>query len=252
MRLEQKVAIVTGAASGIGRATALRFAREGASVVLADLSDRVEEVAREISSGPGHAVAVVADVSRDADAARIVEAAVGAHGRIDVLFNNAGIQVNHSVDGATESDWDRVIDTNLKSVFLLSRKALPHMMRQRGGSIVNTGSAAGVVGCPGVAAYCASKGGVVVLTKQMALDYARFNIRVNCVAPGVVETAMIERFVREQAHPDGYVMSVKRTIPFRRFAAPEDVANAVLFLASDEASYVTGVTLPVDGGFLAG
>jgi NAD(P)-dependent dehydrogenase (short-subunit alcohol dehydrogenase family) len=254
MRLNGKVAIVTGGASGIGRASARLFAREGARVVIGDVATGDgEECADLIREAGGQAIFVQADVTRPADASRLVESALAAHGRLDVLFNNAGVDhpdARSVVDTADEL-WDRTIAVNLKGVFLVSRAALAPMIRAGNGSIVNTASIAGLVGTAGEAAYCASKGGVVLLTKQMALDVGPYGVRVNCVCPGAMAEPARDR--RAALDEDGVVRRLARAAlnPLGRAGRPEDVACAALFLASDESAFVTGTTLVVDGGFTA-
>jgi len=241
-RLADKVALITGAASGIGRATALLFARGGAKVVVADVNaaggqDTVETIRRE----GGEAIFALADVTSAADAKRMVDTAVETYGRLDILFNNAGIAHRASVDECSEEDWDRVIAINLKGVFLGSKYAVPVMKRQGGGTIINTASGAGLVGTVRSPAYCASKGGVVLLTKQMALDFARDNIRVNAICPGAVDTPLMEVVLRELSDD---LVEAKRMyeerLPRGKMLAPEQVAHAVLYLASDESGFMTG------------
>jgi len=241
-RLADKVALITGAASGIGRATALLFARGGAKVVVADINaaggqDTVETIRR----GGGEAIFALADVTSAADAKRMVDTAVETYGRLDILFNNAGIAHRASVDECSEEDWDRVIAINLKGVFLGSKYAVPVMKRQGGGTIINTASGAGLVGTVRSPAYCASKGGVVLLTKQMALDFARDNIRVNAICPGAVDTPLMEVVLRELSDD---LVEAKRMyeerLPRGKMLAPEQVAHAVLYLASDESGFMTG------------
>ncbi|MCL5075713.1 MAG: SDR family oxidoreductase [Chloroflexi bacterium] len=252
MRLKDKVAIITGAGSGIGRATALLFAREGAKVVVADLAQVMgEETVRAIRGEGGEAIFVQVDVSRAADAERMVGAAIASYGRLDILFNNAGINLLGRVTETTEEDWDKVIAVNLKGVFLCSKYALLEMIKQGSGVIINASSAAGIVGLRNLAAYTASKGGVLQLTKNMALDYAPYNIRINALCPGVIETPMTEQVIESQADPAEARRFYERNRPLGRMGRPEEVAYAALYLASAEASYVTGAALPVDGGYTA-
>lgn len=245
-RIEGKVAIVTGAGSGIGRATAHLFAAEGAKVIVADVTGAEEETARTLG---GDAVAVHADVSISADVRSMIEVARSRFGRLDVIFNNAGI------DGAqaptaecTEDNFDRVIAVNLRGVFLGMKHAIPLMLEGGGGSVINNASVAGLVGFRGMPAYCASKGGVVQLTKTAALEYATQHIRVNAICPGVILTPMVERLTAGNADAEA---AFRATAPVERFGTPEEVAALALFLASHESSFVTGAALAIDGGFVA-
>ena len=255
-RLDEKVALITGGTSGIGRATAVLFAAEGAQVAIVGRDEaRGGQVVREIeaSGGAGMGCFVRADVRIAADCERSVAAAIDRFGRLDVLFNNAGVFVANDVLGCDEDEWDLQIDTSLKGAFLMSKYALPYMLEQGRGSIVHCSSGWGLVGGEKAAAYCAAKGGMVTMTKAMALDHSRRGVRVNAVCPGDTETPMEHRDAANQAMTwDEYVQwaSEGRAIP--RMGRPEEIARAVLFLASDEASYITGVALPVDGGGVAG
>lgn len=246
MRLKDKVAIVTGAAMGIGEAVARLFASEGAQLALCDVDDEAgQRVARETG-----ALYVHADVRVEAEVRRFVEATVERYGRIDVVVNNAGVTADATVVETTEEEWDRVIGVNLKGPYLVSKYAIPHML-QRGGSIVNIGSIASHIGLARNAAYNASKGGVMLLTRNMAVDYARYNIRVNAVCPAMIMTPMLRKFIDLQPDPQAYVRQVEASTPMGRMGTVEEVARAVLFLASDESSYVTGSALMVDGGYTA-
>lgn len=242
-QFEGKVTLVTGAASGIGRASALAFAREGARVVVADLAvDGGEETVRLIESAGGAAAFCQTDVSKAADVEKLIEQAVNAYGRLDYAHNNAGI-LGKAAPAAdcSEEEWDRQIAVNLKGVWLCMRYEIPQMLKQGGGAIVNTSSAAGLVGMQGLAPYTASKHGVAGLTKAAALDYAKSNVRVNAVCPGFIDTPM----VREIEDAKGLPTNVLPAMP--RMGKPEEVANAVVWLCSDAASYVTGHLLAVDG-----
>ena len=251
--LQSKVAIVTGAASGIGRATALLFAREAASVVAVDLNEAGGKgVTAEISASGGRAIFVTADVSRSQDCQRVVESAVAEFGRIDILFNNAGIIRRATVVDLSEEDWDRVIDVNVKSVFLMSHFVVPLMLQAGGGSIINTASGWGLAGGAKAAAYCASKGAVVLLTKAMAVDHGAHNIRVNCICPGDTDTGMLRNEARQLGENESQFLADSARRPLRRIGAPEEIAKAVLYLAGDASSFVTGTALVVDGGGLAG
>jgi len=241
-KLEGKVALITGAASGIGRATALLFAREGARVVVADMNEAGgRDTVETIRQQGGEAIFVPVDVTRAADVKRMVDTAVETYGRLDVLFNNAGIAHRAAVDECSEEDWDRVIAINLKGVFLGCKYAVPVMKQQGGGTIINTASGAGLVGTVRSPAYCASKGGVVLLTKQMAIDFARDKIRVNAICPGAVDTPLMEIVFREMSDD---LVEAKRTyeerLPRGRMLAPEDIAHVALYLAGDESGFMTG------------
>jgi len=251
--LKGKVALVTGGASGIGRATALLFAKEGAAVAVVDLNKhKGEAVAKTISNEGGKAIFVHADVSDAADCQLAVRQTVKQLGRLDILFNNAGIIRRASVVGLTEEEWDRVMAVNVKSVFLLSKYAIPVMTKAGGGAIINTASGWGLVGGQKAAAYCASKGAVVILTKAMAIDHGEQNIRVNCVCPGDVDTPMLRNEARQLGEPEDKFLSESAQRPLKRIGKPEEIAQAVLYLASDASSFVTGAALVVDGGGLAG
>lgn len=257
MRLKGKVAIVTGAASGIGRATAILFGQEGAKVMCADVNaEGAERTARQIADTDGEAASTGADVSKEADVQRMVRDTVERWGRLDIMFNNAGVALGLPVTQVSEEAWDRLIDINLKGVFLGCKHAIPEMLKQGGGAIVNTASDAGLMGTAMLSTYSASKGGVVLLTKSLAVEWARQGIRVNCVCPGVVRTPLLDPFL-QQAEQMGATREavwerMARGHPIGRVGEPEEVAQAVLFLASDEASFITGVALPVDGGLQAG
>ncbi len=252
MRLAGKVAIVTGGGSGIGRATALLFAQEGARVVVADYApEGGQETVRMIQQHGGEALFVESDVSNAEDMQRLVQTTVDAYGRIDILVNNAAVTIPASVVDATEEVWDKTMEIDLKGVFLLSKYAIPHMINGGGGSVINMASMCGLVASPNQAPYSAAKGGVVALTRQMAIDYARYNIRVNGIAPSEVRTPMFLGFINHAPDPEKKMQELVARIPMGRVAEPEEIARAALFLASDESSYITGVTLPVDGGLTA-
>jgi NAD(P)-dependent dehydrogenase (short-subunit alcohol dehydrogenase family) len=240
-----KAAIVTGAASGIGRAVTQRLAERGASVVAVDVSPKVHDLAGE------RVAAVEGDASLAATAERAAETATQRFGRIDVLVNNAGHIVWKTLADTTEAEWDCVMAVNVKSMFLHCRAVLPAMLAQGGGAIVNTASISGLIGLPGQAAYAASKGAVVQLTRQLAVEYGGANIRVNAVAPGAVATPFLLDFVATLDDPDGVAAEIKASHPLNRFAEPEEVAESILFLASDAAAFTTGTILGVDGGYTA-
>ena len=253
MQLSGKVALITGGASGIGRATALLLAREGAAVAVMDLDAAgAESVAHEIRESGGRATALGGDVSRAADCQHAVDRTVAELGGLDILFNNAGIIRRTTVLDITEEEWDRVMAVNVKSVFLMSRYAIPVMARAGGGAIVNTGSGWGLVGGRNAVSYCASKGAVVNMTRAMALDHGGQNIRVNCVCPGDTDTGMLRREAQQLGEPEDEFLSGAADRPLGRIGRPEDIARAVLYLLSDASAFVTGTTLVVDGGGLAG
>jgi len=248
MTLSDTVAAITGAGSGMGRATARLFAERGADVAVVDLdADAAAGTAAAIddAADDGSAIPVTADVSDGDDVAAFVERTVEEFGRIDVLHNNAGIpQESTPVEDVTEATWDRVQDVNLKSAFLGAKHAVPHMREQGGGVVLNTASTAGIRPRTGLSAYCASKGGMITLTKQLAHELAGDDIRVNAICPVATDTDMLPEF----AAGDLSVDSMRETIPLGRLAEPEDVAHAAAFLASEEAAMVTGTALEVDGG----
>jgi NAD(P)-dependent dehydrogenase (short-subunit alcohol dehydrogenase family) len=258
MRLANKVALITGAGTGIGRATAVLFAQEGAKVVVQDLSvDAAQDTVQLIKKTGGEAVFIGGDVTFSDAAAAIVQKAVDTYGRLDVLFNNAGIWRGGTILDISEEDWDRTIGVNVKGVYLVSKYAVQQMMRQEGGSIINAASVAALRGSPMSAAYNASKGAVLLLTKCMALDFGRYGIRVNCTCPGVIDTQMADQLLTYRSlGDDDRKQALLETYEARhavgRFGYPEEVAKVVLFLASDESSFVTGAAWPVDGGLSAG
>jgi len=253
MQLSGKVALITGGASGIGRATAELFVREGAAVVVADVNSAPgKAVADEIARAGGRTIFEPADVTLAADCRRLVERTIKEFGKINVLFNNAGIIRRATVLDLSEEDWDRVMAVNVKSIYLLSREVIPHMQKAGGGSIINTASGWGITGGAKAAVYCASKGAVVLLTKAMALDHGPQNIRVNCICPGDTDTAMLRGEAAQLGanQKEFFADAAKR--PLGRVGRPEEIAQAVLYLASDASSFVTGTALVVDGGGLAG
>lgn len=254
MRLKDKVAIITGATSGIGRAAAVVFAREGAKVVIVGRREKegreTESLVREIN---GECLFVRADVSQCADVECVVATTIERFQQVNILFNNAGINpidARRSTSECTEEAWDAVINTNLKGIYFCVRSVLPHMKANRGGVILNTASTFGLVGHAERSAYVASKGAVVQLTKAMAIDYGPLNIRVNCVCPGMVRNDRVKEKLR-QAAADGTLAGILADYPLGRIGEPEEIAEAAAFLVSDAASWITGVAMPVDGGYTA-
>lgn len=249
-RLEGKVAVVTGGSGGIGRATALAFAREGARVAVVDVAIPAgEETVQMIRSSGGEAIFIKTDVTRWEEVKAMADRTFEAFGRLDCALNNAGINADIvSVSRCTEESWDRMIDINLKGVFLCMKYEIPRMLKSGGGSIVNTASVMGLVGEPGHPAYAASKHGVVGLSKSAAIFYAQAGIRINAVCPGAVRTPMVDRVLAE--HPE-LEQAMDSLAPMNRMAEADEVARAVIFLCSDDASYITGHPLAVDGGWVA-
>lgn len=253
MRLDGKVALITGGTSGIGEATAVLFAAEGARVAITGRSqERGDAVVQRVASAGGEAIFVSGDVRSADDCRHSVERTMEAFGRIDVLFNNAGVYVANDTLGCSEDEWDAQVDTSLKGAFLMSKYALPHMIDRGSGSIIHCASGWGIVGGARAVAYCAAKGGMVVMTKAMAIDHGPQGIRVNAVCPGDTDTPMEREDARQQGTEwDAYVRSAVAGRAIERMATPEEIARAVLFLASDDSSYITGTALPVDGGGVA-
>ncbi|QRG07042.1 SDR family oxidoreductase [Xanthobacter dioxanivorans] len=252
MRLRNKTAIITGSGSGIGRAAALGFAKEGASVCVADRNDvEASRTVGEIRAAGGDAFAVTADVSKFEDVARMVDVAQATWGRIDILVNNAGYGIGGTVVDTTEADWNALMATNVNGVFFGCKAVIPIMAAQGGGSIINTASAVSVVGIYDRAAYVASKGAVAALTRAMALDHADQKIRVNCVGAGTVESPYYDRLFAASPEPDKLRAHLEQRQLFNRLGRPEEIAAAMLFLASDESSFCTGSTLFADGGWTA-
>ena len=250
--LEGKVAMITGAASGIGLATAKRLAEMGASVALVDINEaKGKEAAEEIKSLGKKARFFRCDVTSDSDCKKTTEDVYQEFGRIDILFNNAGVTRRKNIVELSEEEWDLVLNVNLKSVYLLSRHVIPRMIEDGGGSIINIGSGWGLEGGPNAAAYCAAKGGTVNLTRAMAIDHGRQGIRVNCVCPGDTDTELLHDEAAQLGEDDAEFMKDAADRPLHRVGLPEDIANAVLYFASDMSSWVTGSVLVVDGGGLA-
>jgi len=251
-RLAGKSAVITGGGTGIGQAIALAFAREGAQVAVAGRrKEKLDETLHLLQQAGCSALALECDVTKAADTQRVLKSAEDAFGKVNVLVNNAGALSVSTVENITEEDWDRVMATNVKGPFLMSRAALPAMRRAGGGSIINVGSVLGIVAIRDRAAYCASKGGVSMLTKAMALDHAQDNIRVNCVCPSIVESDMTRNLFAETEAGQQARESRLASIPLGRFGKPADIAGLTVFLASEESSWMTGTVIPVDGGVTA-
>ncbi len=252
MRLENKAALITGGTSGIGEAVACLFAREGAKVAITGRNEsRGHAVTAKILESGGQAIFVRTDVRKAADCKRAVDSILGAFGRLDILFNNAGVFFPKTTLECTEEEWDLQIDINLKGTFLMSKYALDPMLAQKSGVIINNSSGWGLVGGDKAVAYCASKGGVVLLTKAMAIDHGRQGIRVNCICPGDVDTPMLPEDARLRGLDWKTYLASCENRPMGRIGTPEEIAKAVLFLASDDSSFMTGATLVVDGGGIA-
>ncbi|HXM68929.1 MAG TPA: SDR family NAD(P)-dependent oxidoreductase [Candidatus Acidoferrum sp.] len=252
MRLENKIALITGGTSGIGEATAILFAREGAKVVITGRNeDRGCAVAKKIAQEGSKAIFVRTDVRRAEECRHALQVAQQAFGGLDILFNNAGVFFPHTVLDCTEEEWDLQMDINLKGTFLMSKAALPGMIKQGGGVIINNSSGWGIAGGDSAVAYCASKGGVVLLTKAMAIDHGRQGIRVNCICPGDVDTPMLPEDAKMRGLKWEEYLAGCANRPMGRIGTTDEIAKAALFLASDDSSFMTGAALVVDGGGLA-
>ena len=250
--LEDKVALITGAASGIGLGIAKRLSEFGAAVVLLDINEEKGiEVAREINAQGGKAKFIKCDVRLNSDCKRAAEQSITEFGKIDILCNNAGITIRKNCVDLEEHEWDSVLDVTLKGIYLLSRHVIPYMIQKGGGSIINTGSGWSLKGGPQASSYCAAKGGALNLTRAMAIDFGKNNIRVNCVCPGDVDTPMLRSECAQLGEDLNKFMKEAAARPIPRLGTPEDVASAVLFFASDMSKWVTGAYLVVDGGGLA-
>lgn len=249
MRLENKVALITGATSGIGEATAILFAKEGASVASTGRNEkRGHAVTEQILETGGKAIFICTDVRKTDECRRAVDETLRAFGRLDILFNNAGVFCPHTTLDCSEEEWDIQMDINLKGAFLMSKSALPGMIQQGSGVIINNSSGWGLVGGDAAVAYCASKGGVVLLTKAMAIDHGRQGIRVNCICPGDVDTPMLPEDARMRGLKWEDYLAECANRPLGRIGTAEEIAKAALFLASDDSSFMTGAVLVVDGG----
>lgn len=253
MKLKDKVAVVTGAARGIGRASAVLFAKEGAKVTVADTRpDLGQETVRLIEAAGGEGYFALTDVSNEAQVKAMVDATVARWGRLDILFNNAGIALVKFLEETTEAEWDRLMAVNLKSIFLAVKHVVPRLRRQGGGVILNTASIGSFVGQFRTPAYVASKGAVMLLTKSLALDYGSDNIRVNCLCPGITDTPMFREHTEASGDPAAVMRKRKARVPLGRFLTAEDIAQAALYLVSDDSAGITGIAHVVDGGILAG
>lgn len=250
MELEGRIAIVTGGGSGIGRAISRLYAAEGAKVVIGDIKADGEVTVEDIRKHGDDAIFVRTDVRDPSQVRRLLDVAVEKYGGIDIVCNNAGIELVRRLVDTTEEEWDMVINTNLRSSFLVSKYALPRMIRKGKGVIINIASQLGLVGFENLTVYCASKGGLILLTKAMALEYAKHGIRVNCICPGAIDTPMLEREVKLMEDPDEARRMFVSKHPLGRLGTPEEIAQAALFLASDRASFITGESLVVDGGYV--
>jgi NAD(P)-dependent dehydrogenase (short-subunit alcohol dehydrogenase family) len=252
MRLENKVALITGGTSGIGEAVALLFAKEGARVAITGRNqERGQAVVKQIAKNGGHAIFFSVDVRKAEDCNRSVEETIAAFGRLEILFNNAGVFFANTVVDCSDEEWDLQLDINLKGTFLMSKFALPHMIERGSGVIIHNSSGWGIVGGDKAVAYCASKGGVVQLTKAMALDHGARGIRVNCICPGDVYTPMLPEDARHRGVKWEDYLAGCANRPMGRIGTAEEIAQAALFLASDDSSFMTGAALVVDGGGVA-
>jgi len=250
--LQDRVAVITGGASGIGHGVATRLAEAGATVALLDIDDEKGSTAAESLRGNGSQASYYrCDVTSNESCRGVTDQIISDFGKIDILFNNAGVAIRKNAVALEEEEWDLALNVMLKGVYLLSRRVIPHMMETGGGSIINTGSGWSLTGGPNAVSYCAAKGGVLNLTRAMAIDHGRYNIRVNCVCPGDIDTPMLRSECEQLDEDPAEFMREAADRPLARVGTPEDVANAVLFFASDLSTWVTGTSLVVDGGGLA-
>lgn len=252
MRLKDKVAIITGSGNGMGRTSVLRFLEEGAKVVVADINEKAMletvELGKKISE---NVIGIRVDLTKEEEVKNLVNKTVEAFGTIDVLFNNAGMNHAALLHETTLEDWELVFNVNVKSMFLTCKYVLPIMMEKRKGSIINTASPGALVGLRGISAYCASKGAVPSLTRSIAIDYAQYNIRANFLCPGVILTEMTEKIIQSKPNPDEFREWYRQARPLGRFGEPVEIANAAVYLASDETAFMTGASIVADGGFTA-
>jgi NAD(P)-dependent dehydrogenase (short-subunit alcohol dehydrogenase family) len=252
MKLEQRIAVITGAGSGIGQAMVRLFAGEGARILAADVNENAaQETARMVTEAGGTCRAFAVDVSRPDQVRAMIDGAIAAFGRIDILCNNAGIGSTTDVVECEPDEWDRVMTVNVKSVYLGCKYAIPHMLAQGGGVIVNTASVAGMVGLPKRASYSASKGAVIALTRQVAVEYVEQGIRVNCLCPGTVDSPWVGRLLQQADDPVAARQALVARQPLGRLGTPEEIAAAALYLVSDDAAFITGTGLVIDGGLTA-
>ncbi len=253
MKLAQRVAVITGAGSGIGQAMARRFAREGARILAGDVNgDAVEETSTMVGADGGTCKPFTVDVTQPEQVRAMIEQAIAEYGRVDILCNNAGIGSTTDVVDCEPEEWDRVMTVNVKSVYLGCKYVVPHMLEQGGGVIINTASVAGMVGIVKRASYCASKGAVIALTRQVAIEYVGRGIRVNCLAPGTVDSPWVERLLQQADDRVAARQALEKRQPMGRLGTPDEVAAAALYLASDDAAFITGTGLVLDGGWTAG
>lgn len=249
MKLQQKVALITGAGSGIGQASALQFAREGAQVIALDLNEQGLATTRsQVEAIGGNCLTLPVDVSREAQVEEAIAHVAERFGRLDILFNNAGISVLKPITETTEDDWDKILGVNLKGVFFGCKHAIPWMVGQGKGVIINTASELAMVAQPFYGAYCASKGGVLAMTRALALEWANKGIRINTLCPGPVQTPLLQAEFDVEADPVAGEQSVVDTIPVGRLGKPEEIAKVAVFLASDDAEFIHGASITVDGG----
>jgi len=252
MRLRGKVAIITGAAKGIGKGCAGVFAAEGARVIIADIDEKAGPLTEaHICEAKGEAFFIRTDVSDSVSVQEMLRRTIEKYGHLDILINNAGYHLSKNIEETSEDEWNYIINTNLKSVFLCSKYAIPHLRKTRG-CIINMSSMVGLVGQTNAGAYSASKGGIIAMTKGMALDFAKDGIRVNCICPGWVETPLVEDWFQQQKDPEAARKYIYGAHPLGRIASVEEVGKAALFLASPDSSFITGVALPVEGALTLG
>lgn len=251
-RFANKKVFISGGATGIGEVAALLFAQQGAIVTIFDRDiENGEKCLQKILDSGGRGIFISGNLIYPEEIEKAIDQSLKTYGGIDILINNAGVESPYSVHEMPIEEWDRVMAVNLRGMYLMAKAVIPIMKKSGGGAIINTASISGLLGWPISAAYCASKGGVIQLTKQMAVDYAQDNIRVNCIAPGTTLTPLIERIFQQESEPEKAKQQISQMHPLGRFAQPEEIAQAILFLASEDASFITGAVLPVDGGYTA-